>query len=75
MTNIIKDLELYEISVVSVPMNPYALSKSVEDLLEVEESEEQADEEVADNVEEETETETVEEEKAVENDEEKSVED
>lgn len=77
MTNIIKDLELYEISVVSVPMNPYALSKSVEDLLEVEESEEQADEEVADNVEEEKveEAETVEEEKAVENDEEKSVED
>ena len=77
MTNIIKDLELYEISVVSVPMNPYALSKSVEDLLEVEESEEQADEEVADNVEEEKveEAETVEEEKVVENDEEKSVED
>ena len=41
MTNIIKDLELYEISVVSVPMNPYALSKSVEDLLEVEESEDE----------------------------------
>lgn len=77
MTNIIKDLELYEISVVSVPMNPYALSKSIEDSLEVEESEEQADEEVADNVEEEKveEAETVEEEKAVENDEEKSVED
>ena len=77
MTNIIKDLELYEISVVSVPMNPYALSKSIEDSLEVEESEEQADEEIADNVEEEKveESETVEEEKAVENDEEKSVED
>ena len=43
MTNIIKDLELYEISVVSVPMNPYALSKSVEDLLEVEESEDEED--------------------------------
>ena len=71
MTNIIKDLELYEISVVSVPMNPYALSKSIEDSLEVEESEEQSDEEVADNVEEEK----VEEEKVVENDEEKSVED
>lgn len=40
-TNIIKDLELYEISVVSVPMNPYALSKSVSDLLEVEETEEE----------------------------------
>lgn len=61
MTNIIKDLELYEISVVSVPMNPYALSKSVEDLLEVEET---ADEENSDDLEEETveESETVEEE-------------
>lgn len=39
MTNIIKDLELYEISVVSIPMNPYALSKSVEDLFEVKEEE------------------------------------
>lgn len=45
MTNIIKDLELYEISVVSIPMNPYALSKSVEDLLEVEESIEEQKEE------------------------------
>lgn len=78
MTNIIKDLELYEISVVSVPMNPYALSKSVEDLLEVEESEEEkSDEETVEDVEEEKveESETVEEEKVVENDEEKSVED
>lgn len=41
LTNIIKDLELYEISVVSVPMNPYALSKSVEDLFEVEETEDE----------------------------------
>ena len=41
MTNIIKDLELYEISVVSIPMNPYALSKSVEDMFEVEEKEEE----------------------------------
>jgi phage head maturation protease len=45
MTNIIKDLELYEISVVSVPMNPYALSKSVEDLLEVEDHEDEESEE------------------------------
>ena len=45
MTNIIKDLELYEISVVSVPMNPYALSKSVSDLLEIEEKAEETDEE------------------------------
>ena len=51
MTNIIKDLELYEISVVSIPMNPYALSKSVEDLLEVEESvEEQKEESSEENV-------------------------
>ncbi|MBO7714464.1 MAG: hypothetical protein J6S85_12885 [Methanobrevibacter sp.] len=39
MTNIIKDLELFEISVVSVPANPYALVKSLEDLLEVKEVE------------------------------------
>lgn len=62
MTNIIKDLELYEISVVSVPMNPYALSKSVEDMLEVEESEEEnadpqeADESVEEEIVEESET-------------------
>lgn len=48
-TNIIKDLELYEISVVSVPMNPYALSKSVSDLLEVEETEEEPDSEKCEN--------------------------
>lgn len=77
MTNIIKDLELYEISVVSIPMNPYALSKSVQDMFEVEENEENSDEETVEDVEEEKveETETVEEEKAVENDEEKSVDD
>ena len=80
MTNIIKDLELYEISVVSVPMNPYALSKSVEDLLEVEESEEKADEENADNNEDEKvedldENLDEQEEKVVESDEEKSVDD
>ena len=67
MTNIIKDLELYEISVVSVPMNPYALSKSIEDSLEVEETEEESEEVVE-------EAETVEE-KVEENEEEKSVED
>ena len=39
MTNIIKDLELFEVSVVSVPANPYALVKSLEDLLEVKEVE------------------------------------
>ena len=36
-TNIIKDLELFEISVVSIPANPFALSKSIEWLLEVKE--------------------------------------
>lgn len=75
MTNIIKDLELYEISVVSVPMNPYALSKSVEDLLEVEEHEEAEDnQETEENVEE-SETEEVVEEKVEENEEEKAIED
>ena len=75
MTNIIKDLELYEISVVSVPMNPYALSKSIEDSLEVEESEEEVEEDkVADVIEHET-AESESEEKVEENDEEKSVDD
>lgn len=76
MTNIIKDLELYEISVVSIPMNPYALSKSVEDLLEVEESEdEQTDEESVENTDEEKveESETVEEWKDEIKEEEKSI--
>lgn len=41
MTNIIKDLELFEISVVSVPANPYALVKSLEDKLEVIEEDEE----------------------------------
>lgn len=66
-TNIIKDLELYEISVVSVPMNPYALSKSVSDLLEVEETEEPVEEEVEEKpaeVEEEKKEEELEEPKA-----------
>ena len=45
MTNIIKDLELFEISVVSVPANPYALVKSFEDLLEVKEIEEEDEKE------------------------------
>lgn len=44
-TNIIKDIELYEISVVSIPMNPYALSKSVEDMFEAEDVEEESEEE------------------------------
>ena len=70
-TNIIKDLELYEISVVSVPMNPYALSKSIEDSLEVEETEEENSDPVEETVEE---AETVEE-KVEENDEEKSIDD
>ena len=66
LTHIIKDLELYEISVVSIPMNPYALSKSVEDLFEVEEKEAETDEsveseETAEEVVEETVEEAVEE--------------
>lgn len=65
MTNIIKDLELYEISVVSVPMNPYALSKSIEDLLEVEEAEDE-EESIQEN---EEETSIVDEEKITETDE------
>lgn len=43
-TTTIKNLELYEISVVSVPMNAYALMKSIEDCFEVKEVEE--DEEI-----------------------------
>lgn len=43
MTNIIKDLELFEISVVSVPANPYALVKSLEDKLEVIEEEDEVE--------------------------------
>lgn len=39
-TTTIKNLELYEISVVSVPMNAYALMKSIEDCFEVKEVEE-----------------------------------
>ena len=70
MTNIIKDLELYEISVVSIPMNPYALSKSVEDLFEVEEKSEETDEE--NDIEAVAE---VQDEEVIENSEEKAVED
>lgn len=45
-TTTIKNLELYEISVVSVPMNAYALMKSIEDCFEVKEVEEETTEEV-----------------------------
>lgn len=49
---VIKDLELYEISIVSVPMNPYALVKSMSNCFEQEEVDEwDATEEVAENVE------------------------
>lgn len=40
-TATIKNLELYEISVVSVPMNAYALMKSIEDCFETEEVEDE----------------------------------
>jgi len=43
-TTTIKNLELYEISVVSVPMNAYALMKSIEDCFEVEEVKEETEE-------------------------------
>lgn len=84
MTNIIKDLELYEISVVSIPMNPYALSKSVQDMFEVEENEENSDSNAVDwplwthfepEDDEVEESETESEEKVEENEEEKSVDD
>lgn len=54
-TTTIKNLELYEISVVSVPMNAYALMKSIEDCFEVKEVEEEENKET-----EEEKTETVE---------------
>jgi len=41
---VIKELELYEISIVSVPMNPYALMKSMSDCFEKEEAEEETQE-------------------------------
>ena len=39
--NIIKDLELFEISVVSVPMNAYSLMKSIGDCFEIKEATEE----------------------------------
>lgn len=54
-TNIIKDLELFEISVVSIPANPFALSKSIEWLLEVKELVEWEEETVEENNEQESE--------------------
>lgn len=53
---VIKDLELYEISVVSVPMNPYALCKSMSDCFEKEESVEEQPETVEEEKVEETQT-------------------
>ena len=41
---VIKDLELFEISLVSIPMNPYALTKSMESCFEEENNEEKTDE-------------------------------
>lgn len=41
---VIKELELYEISIVSVPMNPYALMKSMADCFEKEEEAEETQE-------------------------------
>lgn len=55
----IKDLELYEISLVSIPANPYALSKSIDWCFEEEEIEEKIEENQ--ETEENSDTETVEE--------------
>ena len=50
-TTTIKNLELYEISVVSVPMNAYALMKSIEDCFEVKEVEEEENKETEEKTE------------------------
>lgn len=42
---VIKDLELFEISLVSIPMNPYALTKSMESCFEEEKKSEESEEE------------------------------
>lgn len=47
--NIIKDLKLFEVSVVSVPMNPYSLMKSMQDCFELKEVAEEEKEVVAEN--------------------------
>lgn len=47
--NIIKDLKLFEVSVVSVPMNPYSLMKSMQDCFELKEVESGEKEVVAEN--------------------------
>lgn len=65
-TNIIKDLELFEISVVSIPANPFALSKSIESLLEVKDIEEAVEDEVQEEAEEKSEEVEQEESEAVE---------
>lgn len=65
-TNIIKDLELFEISVVSIPANPFALSKSIESLLEVKDVEEVVEDEVQEEAEEKSEEVEQEESEAVE---------
>ncbi len=49
-TNTIKDLELFEISVVSVPMNAYALMKSMQDCFEIKEVEATEETEKAEDV-------------------------
>lgn len=47
--NIIKDLKLFEVSVVSVPMNPYSLMKSMQDCFELKEVAEEEKEVVAES--------------------------
>ena len=54
-TNLIKELELFEISLVSVPANPFALVKSFDSCFKAEEEIETPEEEVAENNEQESE--------------------
>ena len=68
-TNLIKELELFEISLVSVPANPFALVKSFDSCFKAEEEIETPEEEVAENNEQESEEIAHEEETWAENDE------
>ena len=57
-TNVIKELELFEISLVSVPANPFALVKSFDSCFKAEEDEETAEEPKEEDVEESNEQKT-----------------
>jgi len=75
-TNVIKELELFEISLVSVPANPFALVKSFDSCFkaeeEIETAEEPKEEEAVEEKEEDLQEEVVEEWKEEENNEEKT---